>query len=421
VKDEKNIFDDSAAARGQKAIAKYRELLVGATDGWFMDYYPELNHKEGGYAMFVKFFNDGTVEVSCEIETNVPAKQTEKSEFDVIMEQGPILRFATYNKVMHYFSEPSAVDINGREGDYEFIVMQADADKIQLKGKKGGNKITLRRNVNNTNADAYLTETADFAERMSDFALFEFRIDNNAIGSTAVNNRTFDIEYNTSRDDEIISYAFTPTGIRLYEPLDINGTSIETFTWDAVKEEYVADQNASVVLKSYFPDDYQLRYEEFIGKWLLTYQPRTSAWQSVAVDTIEFVQVKRNETLKMKCDKIFDFGGLTVTFNLRQGTISIYIVNLGTYNDYTVRQCIWDSNAGYFSYALYPDYQIGLAGVWNNAERIITFEDNKVWGTYKGNAVLFYLFNSSNQTVDWYGGNANGITAIRNISIKKID
>ncbi|MDR1199157.1 MAG: DUF4302 domain-containing protein [Prevotellaceae bacterium] len=428
VKDEENIFSDSASARGQKAVAEYRELLVSAENGWYVDYYPELNHKIGGYAMYLKFTADGMVDASCEIETNVPARQIEKSEFDVLMEQGPVLRFATYNKVMHYFSEPYASDINGREGDYEFIIMKAETDKILIKGKKGGNKMTLRRNTASLDPDTHLAEVMDFSERLSAFALFEILVDNEQTGVAMVANRTFFLDYPADKDDESISYAFTPTGVRLYEPFDINGTGIETFTWDEANEQYVADQNVNVILKAYLPDDYQLRYEEFLGKWELKYEPGTSSgWLAATLDTVEFTQIKRNSTFMLKCDKMFNFAGITVVFDTRRGAVSIYCINTDIHSSGNfVRQCPYDTGAGYIYTSVYnpPSYLGGLIGVWNNDEngkRIINFEDNNVWGTYRANGILIRLYNAGNESMGNYTGNINGRYRFRNLILTKID
>jgi hypothetical protein len=425
VKEEENIFDDTAAARGQKAVAEYRELLVNAADGWFLDYYPELDHKIGGYAMYLKFYDNGTVDVSCEIETNALARQVETSEFDVIMEQGPIIRFSTYNKVMHYFSEPYASDINGREGDYEFIVMKVEADQIHIKGKKGGNKMILRRNTENINPDTHLTEITDFADIMSEFALFDFIVNNNSIGIASVTDRTFFVDYTADKDDESISYTFTPTGIRFYEPFEINGTTVETFTWNVTNEQYVADQNSNVVLKSFFPDDYQLRYEEFLGRWKFEYYSGTASGWSTAksTDTVEFIQIKKSSTFRMACDKIFNFPGLIVNFNLASGVISLYTRNTSVNSSgYDIRQCPYDTNAGYLNTS--TTSSVGLIGVWNRdngGERTITFVDNGVWGTYKPDGILLRLFDESNVSMGNYTGNTGGIYRFRTLVLTKID
>ncbi|MDR0754758.1 MAG: DUF4302 domain-containing protein [Prevotellaceae bacterium] len=428
VKDEENIFDDSAAARGQKAVEEYMQLLVSAENGWYVDYYPELNHKVGGYAMYLKFTADGMVDVSCEIQTNLPPRQTETSQFEVFMEQGPILSFRTYNKVMHYFSEPSASDINGLEGDYEFIIMKAETDEILIKGKKGGNKMTLRRNTANLNPDNHLAEIAGLADLMSGYAMFEFVVENVSVGIAAVTERSFDMEYSDGSEDEKISYAFTSSGIRLYEPYTINGITVENFVWDSVNEQYIcSDQGANAYLKMYFPADFQIKYEEFLGKWKLEYEARDSASWTSGTDTVELTEIKRNAKLMLECDKMFNFAGITLTFDPRKGVVYAYCINTDVHSSGNyIRQCPYDTQAGYIYVSVYnpPNYLGGLVGVWNgdqNSERKITFEDNRVWGTYKANGILLRLYTPGNTSAGNYTANINGKYAFRNLVLTKID
>ncbi|MDR2293458.1 MAG: DUF4302 domain-containing protein [Prevotellaceae bacterium] len=429
VKDEENIFDDSAAIRGQKAVSEYMQLLVSAENGWYVDYYPELNHKVGGYAMYLKFSANGMVDVSCEIATNLPPYQMETSQFEVFMEQGPILSFSTYNKVMHYFSEPYSTDVNGREGDYEFIIMNAKTDEILIKGKKGGNKMTLRRNTDNLNPDTHLAEIANLADLMSGYSMFELIVENLSVGIAAVTDRTFDMEYSGDIANEKISYAFTIDGIRLYEPYTINGVTMANFVWDNTTERYVcSDPGVNAYLKMYFPADFQIKYEDFLGKWKLDYQARTSAgWSTTTMDTVEIIEVKRNASFMLTSDKLFNFAGITLTFDPRKGIVSIYCINTDVHSSgHFVRQCPYDTQAGYIYTSVYnpPSYLGGLVGVWNNdenSERKITFEDNKVWSTYKANGILFRLYDLSNVSQGNYTGNTDGKYAFRNLLLTKID
>ena len=59
-----------------------------------------------------------------------------------------MLSFDTYNYLVHYFGQPQgsmADDPNGTlGGDYEFVISDATADRIELKGKKYGNRIVMK-------------------------------------------------------------------------------------------------------------------------------------------------------------------------------------------------------------------------------------------------------------------------------------
>jgi hypothetical protein len=68
---------------------------------------------------------------------NAPANAivTDSSTWEVINDYGPIMTFNTYNNVLHAWADPRD---NGDAllGDYEFLILHADANYVKLKGKK---------------------------------------------------------------------------------------------------------------------------------------------------------------------------------------------------------------------------------------------------------------------------------------------
>jgi hypothetical protein len=445
VKDEANIFDDTAAARGQKAVENYRALLANAENGWYVDYYPELDHKIGGYAMYWKFTADGKVTVQCEIKTNNPANTPDVSEFDVFMEQGPILSFNSYNKVLHYFSEASAADINGQEGDYEFIIMNAEPDQILLKGKKHGTKMLLRRNTDNVEPDTYLAEVATLANQAADaLTLHLIMNSDDTIGAVTVTKRTFTIEYANAANPDVITYTFTNDGISLYEPFTVNGVTIQNFRWDNDQMQFVSiDAGTDVRLSAYFPEDFQLKYSEFLGKWKLVYTARRAdmesstganlPWEtSPSIATVNIVEQVYNESFLVQSDELFNFDGLILTFDPLKGTVAFYIANVGSIPDmeYTIRQCFLGdtkpSGGGYLQGGLNTKY--GYVGIWNsdeNDERVITFQDNGFWITRVIDSITLVPYDLSNTRRPapgaYYRENVNNLVILRDLVLTKIN
>jgi hypothetical protein len=428
VKDEANIFDDTAAARGQRAVENYRALLTAAENGWFVDYYPEVDYAVGGYAMYWKFTADGKVSVQCEVETYNPANTPDVSEFDVFMEQGPILSFNSYNKVLHYFCETTAADLDGQQGDYEFIVMQAETDQILLKGKKHGNKLTLRRNTSNLDPDTYLAETAGIAYQTADAVAFHFIMNNDTIGTVGVSRRTFVIEYAGIEETETMPYAFTGDGIKLQKPLTVNGVTIQNFQWDNTQLKYIStDAGADVYLAAFFPPGF-LRYSDFLGRWQLKYRVRiNSSWSTVdSTDIVEIIELEQKVSFRMVCDKIFNFGGVTLTFDPLKGTVSIYPLHVTNLEidgvQYGLRQIILaDNRSNAYGTLGGPG---GLTGVWNNDEdgrRIIEFKDNGQWVTYKGASIILRLYTTAGVYVRNYTENIGQKVVFENLVLTKID
>jgi hypothetical protein len=410
VQEEENLFGVSAAERMQQTVAEYKELLTGSQNGWITEYYPEKSHSIGGYTMFLKFLADGRVTASCETATNVPAHTTDTSQYDVFAEQGPILSFSTYNRVMHYFSEPlGSADVDGRSGDYEFIFMKVvSSDEIHLKGKKQGNKLVLRRNVN-INPEVYYEAVEQIEQDVIKFGLFRLVVNNKTIDSLSVSDRTM------SGDSIDVAYAYTPEGIRLYEPLVIDGVTMLNFKWNTETGRYeCTDPGVTAYFEGYFSSDFQLQYEDCLGEWEMQYHGASTTEWSVATVTVSTKQKYRSFTLS--CDDIFSFSGIELTYNLQKGTISL--INQRVEFEYGVsnhiRVCAYDRSAGYLNTGI---GSVGLNGEWNNDEdgsRQITFVDNKVWGTYKPNGVILRLYtndtSNGNFTANIGGYRFNDIT-----------
>lgn len=403
VHDDKDVFDEPAAVRMKNAVNEYSDLLASAENGWFADYYPENNHSVGGYAMYLKFTSDGKVSVSCEIATNAPAGELRTSEWDVLAEQTAILSFTTYNPVMHYFSEPYATNVTGRYGDYEFVIVSATPDRIDMVGKKHGNKLVLRKNTSNIDPSDYFKGVTAMEETLSVYGMFSFVLNNNRIGVVSVVDHTFTIGYTEGDESKTVkvAYTFTPTGIRLYEPFEFGGTTMEYFNWNQSDEKYVcADNGINAYFDVYFPPDYQLRYSEFIGTWEMTYHGATTTTFETATVTIE--EKKKNATFELVCPDIFSFQGIEITFDAQKGIISILNQNADIQEEtgYFIRVCAYDRAAGYL--ATSSTGPIGIVGVWNKDEggaRKVTFVDNGSWGTYKANGLLLRLFDSSNTSM----------------------
>jgi hypothetical protein len=399
-----------ASERMQKALAEYRDLLTASPNGWIADYYPEKNHSAGGYTMFLKFHADGTVTANCEIATNLPANTTDTSRYEVFAEQGPVLSFSTYNRVMHYFSEPlGSSDVDGRSGDYEFVFMKAvtPAGEIHLKGKKQGNKLVLRRNE--TDPETYYAEAKKIEDDAVQFGLFRLVVNDRVIDSLSVTGRTM------SGDSTDIAYAYTPEGIRLYEPLTVDGATLHNFRWNPENGRYeCTDSGVNAYFEGYFSSGFQLQYEDFLGEWEMQYHGTSVNTWSVETVTLSINRKYRSFTLS--CDRIFSFPGIELTYNLQKGTVSLISqrVEFSYGSSNNVRVFAYDRNAGFLATTV---GSVGLDGIWNNdgdEKRQITFVDNKVWGTYKPNGIILRLYtddvNNGNYTANIGGHRFNDIT-----------
>lgn len=161
--EEEDIFGKSSAQRLNEAVAEYSKLLCSSENGWAMEYF--ANEKEKGYTLLMKFRTTGGVTIAAKDNYTGNEYTEDKSLFEVIADNAPVLTFNTYNNLLHYFSNPeddpdTEENENGRghEGDYEFIVMNASQDLIELKGKKRGYTILLRRLPEGQDWEKYLNQ-----------------------------------------------------------------------------------------------------------------------------------------------------------------------------------------------------------------------------------------------------------------------
>lgn len=179
--EEEDIFDQSAAERLEASKAEYTEVFTANGGKWLMEYF--ANTDEQGYAYVVTFNADGSVNFAGNNKW-LNGYKSENSLWEIILDNGPVLTFNSYNSVFHIMSDPANIvggptsDIDGSDidetgtghaGDYEFMIMGAteeSGDDIRLKGKKRGYNIWMRPLAADTDDKAFLAEYAAASSKM---------------------------------------------------------------------------------------------------------------------------------------------------------------------------------------------------------------------------------------------------------------
>lgn len=100
-REEDPVFDKNASHRMNEAIDDVYSKLQNNKEGWMIKYYPSKLHTFGGYTIFAKFVNDTDVQLTSDINDD---KIT--STYTVKAGGGTTLTFDSYNKIIHFFSEP---------------------------------------------------------------------------------------------------------------------------------------------------------------------------------------------------------------------------------------------------------------------------------------------------------------------------
>ncbi|MDR1762393.1 MAG: DUF4302 domain-containing protein [Dysgonamonadaceae bacterium] len=259
VQNEADIFDESASARLEKAIAKYRTMLTSNPNGWIIDYYDYdvISSKAPtvGYAMYWKF-DGGSVSMACETKTGIPALTEQSSFWDIIEDQGGILTFDLYNPVIHYFCNPSGVSGSvgneGMGGDFEFVIMGETEDGgLLLTGRRHLVKMVLRPLAAGENGLDYLQKVVEMPSITIGAINFDIKDGGNTVGTAVLQSpRLFSYTYTNEQGEETsatLAFTYTPTGIRLLKSIDVNGKSIFELTWDDDAKNFT-DASSGIVL-----------------------------------------------------------------------------------------------------------------------------------------------------------------------------
>jgi hypothetical protein len=263
--DDNDIFDKSAAVRIDYAVAETKALLVSSPNGWMMHYYTGREYTGGGFTMFVKF--DGSkAHASSDIAADVNMVST--SSYDVIKDQGPVLTFNTYNEILHFLAQPYQGDVDGEEGDYEFIVQKITDDAIYLKGKRFGNKFVMTRVPESLNWADYLTELKKVDEATA--FLYLLQRGDQVVDSLIIDRDAHNIQF--ASQTETTPYYYVPGGIEIHTPITaVDGTSVSSLHLvDASSSKYT-DQTGTVEFVKCEDDGFNMDITQFAGEWTMTY------------------------------------------------------------------------------------------------------------------------------------------------------
>lgn len=164
-RDEESLFDKSAAERAQWTLDNAKQVLISQQNGWEMLYF--ANRESRGYNVVVKFHENGKVVATA---NNALTTQnqilTDSSTWLVKNDYGPIISFDTYNEVLHAWADPDPTPEkeskdytvgDGYLGDYEFLLLEANANRVVLKGKKHA-AYTILRPMPSLSLDDYFTK-----------------------------------------------------------------------------------------------------------------------------------------------------------------------------------------------------------------------------------------------------------------------
>jgi len=241
-----DYFDEEASLRIEHTAKEINGILVDGSaenqNGWVMQYFVSGTDEQNfeGFNLFARFRSNGTVLFASDhryLRNDNANKYTEAvSLYDMILEEGPIISFNTWNDVFSPFVDPVnplkapstiSKDGVGMGGDVNLIVTSYSKDEILLRGERHGTRSRLIRC--DRPWQQYINDTKELKasitnENVTDYLVTSGRdtmyISNLRRGFFSYKNRLIDPIKNKT-----LSCVFTPTGFRL-ERADSIGNSL---------------------------------------------------------------------------------------------------------------------------------------------------------------------------------------------------
>lgn len=288
--DDKDNFSTSAAERMQARLIADEAVLRAAPNGWVMKYYPNKNLIYGGYTLFMSFGDGNKVKMMSE---RGGSARIEESFFSLAADSGPVLRFDTHNDLLHYFSEPKNPDgigpaDSGMQGDYEFVIIKATAEKVILRGKKTNNEIIMTPIPADKVWGTEMEPLVKNSNVLAKHSRFEMQV-----GGVTSETIVYQKYRTLSIDDVIYPYIITATGIDLVKSMEVNGKKINSFKLvEGNSDVVLINEEADVKLLVMFAP---LSEQLFGDSWSFVYS-QTEQYSKLVFDVIKRDHLTPNNT-----------------------------------------------------------------------------------------------------------------------------
>lgn len=441
LKDDDEVFGNSATERMTQYLGNARETLLSSEHGWIMEMYPEENQGYGGYAFTLNFTED-KVTVRSELAQDNSTADEITSLWTLTNDNGPVFTIDTYNELFHFFSTPWQ-DLGGSgyeayQGEFEFVIMEVTDNIITLKGKKTGNILYLRRL--NEPASQYLSKLNTLASqfivnglytKLGEHRAINAEIDNDARQMMFIDADTTFVDennYTIKADTVEVAFTYTDKGLRLYKEVSLAGKTFGELLYNEAALTVDAINNAGsqvLSLDCLLPKNY-LFYDEIpTGDYTLRFGTGGRYRCDVTLEQTEdgraFWLSGINERFKVRLDYVRATGALQMVAQELKDVL---------YEDgYVMWWCPLSATAGdgsrYFSWTT----SIGMLANWNGRSKekpTFAFSDNGRWTSFSVSAFFLAVFSGSEPTSDGYDRyRSNYMDPIWNLggrpSIKKDD
>lgn len=268
---EDDLFEKSSANRASENVAELQELLVNVPNGWKMEYYPGTDYSMGGITLLCRF-DGNNVTLMSEVGSVKTASGKEASSlYKVTSEESTVLTFDSFNEFIHCFSEPIMGMNTNLEGDYEFVYMGQEDNKVILQGRRYHNTMVMTPLTQGVNWKDYIGQL-NLIEREAFLKTYSLMVGGQEVENAVRTSHLFSltVEGQTSSS---VPFIYTPEGIRFKDEITIQGKTVQNFVWNKEDMTFTSsdEEAADVVLKAYYPQDYT-PYEDYLGTYYMYYR-----------------------------------------------------------------------------------------------------------------------------------------------------
>lgn len=372
---EPDVFDKPSSTRLSEFLEEIRTTLSSEQYGWTLDYYPGSKYSSVTYALS---FSDQKVTACVEKKPT----ETETSTYALKTDDGPVLSFDTYNKILHAYATPDSKKYQAKGGDFEFEIRSFDKENkvITMIGKRSRNTCTLRPLTKP--AEEYFAGVKSFERSITvpaaaatiDGKEIELYIDN-GIRSVTIG------EKDAPKDSlQTVRYVLTENTFRFSEPFKVGNVEFSEWTFDPANETL---NGSGITFVKFIPAGY-ITYEQYLGKYTFYYY---NATRSFPVQLVE-----EEPGLSFRMVGFSTYFEPILTFNGGRGRLDWVKQTIGGSGSLEYILAPWDTNAGYLTWT----EDVGLVGsVEDNSveDFVVTFADNGVWEDHKASGWLLWSMN----------------------------
>lgn len=268
------LFDESSANRAETLAEELNETLVSSPNGWLLQYYPSSGQYYGGFNVFLSFSEGNKVKAGSEVAGE---GKTATSTYTIYQSAGCVLSFDSYNEVIHHFSDPEASGGQGAgygyEGDFEFNVLDLQDDKIVLKGRKTGSRMTMTPMPISITWDEYINGVKEEEKAISKYDRLSYQTGDVKFDGR-LNERSLDIYSEVNGEQVTTSHPFIVNlmGITFYEPVQLGDEIIEGLIYSPDMGDDGAFIPVNDGAEGYFVPTYPTITDYLLDKnWFFTY------------------------------------------------------------------------------------------------------------------------------------------------------